>query len=226
MFARRPIDVRGAVGRASIPRLAVTLPEVLTVVLVLGLILGTVSSIYINSMRAYACGSTQSYAQQKASAAIQRMIPDIRMGMSVIPGVAPHEASYIAIELPRRDFDADHNTYLNHIETDANGRPYLAPGRWVVYYRGDADGNPAIDGDHVWRRLVAEDGVTILKQSSIVDNVVDNPPDSSGQPKPMFIYWPDMNRLQSVEITITIREKRGVRATTTTMTGEVALRNR
>ncbi len=226
MAARRPVASRGAIPPVNPRRRAITLPEVLTVVMVVSIIMGTVVSIYINSMRAYARGSTESYAQQKASAAIERMIPDIRMGMSVVPGVAPHEASYIAIELPQRDFDSGEGTYLNHIETDGDGRPYLTPGGWVVYYRGDEDGNPAVDGDHVWRRLVADDGATILKQTPIVDNVVDNPPDGSGQPKPMFIYWPDMNRLQSVEITVTVREKRGIRVTNTTMTGEVALRNR
>ncbi len=212
-------------ARGSRPVWGVTLPEMLTVVMVLSLILGTVSSIYINSLRAWCRGSAETYSEQKASWAVQRMIPDIRLGMSVVPGVAPHEASYIAVQLPQRDFDSGESTYLNRLGTDANGRPYLVPGGWVGYFRGDAGGAPDVHGDHIWRRQVAADG-TILKQDSLADHVVDNPPDGSGNPKPTFIYWPDVYRLKSVEVTVTVREKQGGRTSTTTMNGEIALRNR
>jgi len=219
---RRFIRARQESGAA---RIGVSLPEVLTVVMVLSLIIGTVSAIYISSMRAWARGSTEAYSEQKASWAIERMFPDIRLGMSVVPGVAPHEASYIAIQLPQRNFDTGENAYLNQIATDANGRPYLVPGGCVVYYRGDAAGNADIQGDHVWRRQVAADG-SILKQDSLADHVVDNPPDESGQPKPMFIYWPDIYRLKSVEVTVSVRERQGTRVSETTINGEISLRNR
>ena len=204
--------------------LGICLAEVLTVAIVLGIIMGTVTAIYTGSLRAWARGSTETYSSQKASGAVQRMIPDIRLGMSVVPGVAPHEASYIAVQLPQRTFDAGYQTYLNQLSTDADGQPYLLPGGCVVYFRGDADANPSNTGACLWRRLVSAGG-DIVKQDRLTDNVVDNPDDATGSPKPMFIYWPDVYRLRSVEVTVTVRERQGTRSSQTTVNGEITLRN-
>ncbi len=204
----------------------VTLPEVLAAIMVLSVIIGSVSGIYVTALRTWYTGAAETYAEQKASLTVQRMAPDLQLGMSVTPASTPYDHVCVAIRQPAKLYDSGEGVYLNQIATDADGKPYLVPGDNAVYYRGDEYGNIALDGDRIWRRLIrASDGMT-LKQQMIADNVVDNPDDGTGSPKPMFIYWPDVYRLRSVEVTITIEEKRGSRTATKTMNAEFAVRNK
>lgn len=202
------------------------LAEALTAVVVVGIVSGTVAAIYSASMQTYSRGITENYAHQKASWAVQRMAPDIRQGISVTPGDAPFDSCYVAIRLPNRPFDSGEGAHLNEVTLDATGAPYLVPGGWVVYYRGAEDGTLTAAGDRIWRRLLAADGATLVREDVIADHVIDNPLDESGTPAPMFIYWPDIFRLRSVEITVTVEEQRGPRKAQATMTGEFTLRNR
>jgi len=203
-----------------------TLPEVLTSAIVISLIIGTVVQIYAGSLRAWYRGTTQNASAQKASWVIQRMAPDLREGISVTPGTAPFDSSYVAVRLPGKIFDATQQTYKNHIAIDASGRPYLVLGNFAVFYRGDDSANLDLHGTHIWRRLVTPTG-TVLKQYAVADNVVDNPIDpATGGPRANFRYWPDVYRLKSVEITVTIEEHQASKTSSTTANGELTLRNR
>jgi prepilin-type N-terminal cleavage/methylation domain-containing protein len=201
-----------------------TLPEVLTATIVIGLIVGCISAVYMASLRTWYRGATEDYAQQKASWAVQRMQSDIRQGLSVLPGSPPNETSYIALRLPSRVFDTTENTYLNQVAINGEGALYLVPGGWVLYYRGDADGHADRYGDRIWRRAINPNG-TVARQYVVAENVVDNPIDGTGTPKPMFIYWPDIYRLRSVEVTVTVEERLGNRTSQATMNSEFTLRN-
>ncbi len=193
--------------------------------IVLGVVVGTVCAIYSTAMQSWYRGAAENYAEQKASMAVQRMVPDLHQGMAVSPAASPYDEVCIAVQLPAKLYDTGAGVSLNRLALDGNGRPYLVQGDFAVYYRGNADGNIATDGDHVWRKVIrASDGVA-LKQQLIADHVVDNPDDGTGSPKPMFIYWPDIYRLRSVEVTLTIRETYGHRSATKTMNAELSLRN-
>jgi prepilin-type N-terminal cleavage/methylation domain-containing protein len=203
-----------------------TLAEALTAVMILSIIVGSVSAIYTASMRTYARGITENLAQQKASWAVQRMAQDMRQGSSVVPGNAPFQSSYVAIRVPNRPFDSGEGRHLNEVSVDATGQAYLVQGGWTVYYRGDEDGNLSNTGDRLWRRMLAADGATLLRQELLADHVVDNPDDASGMPAPIFTYWPDIYRLKSVAARVTVEERQGARRARETMTGEFMLRNR
>ncbi|UCC68299.1 MAG: prepilin-type N-terminal cleavage/methylation domain-containing protein [Armatimonadota bacterium] len=202
----------------------VTLPEVLTAVMVLAVVIASVSAIYSLAMRAWYLGAAETYAQQKAAWVIQRMAPDLRQGMSVSPAVPPNESTYLVAQIPAKTYDTGEGAHLNQVAVDAYGEPYLVPGDYIIYYRGNESGGLDAAGDRVWRMLAHSDG-TVVKQQVIADNIVDNPDDGTGNPKAMFIYWPDIYRLRSVEITITVEESRGHRTARKTMIGEVSLRN-
>jgi hypothetical protein len=203
---------------------AVTLPEVLTAAMVLGVIIGCVSAIYTTAMQTWYRGASETYAEQKASLATERMRPDLQQGMSVTPAASPYDAVCIAIQIPAKTYDTGQGVYLNQVAVDAEGHPYLVQGDYVVYYRGDGDGNISLTGDRIWRRAVRLSDGAILKEQVIADHVIDNPMEG-GSPKPMFIYWPDIYRLRSVEVTLTVQEEYGHRTATKTMNGELALRN-
>jgi len=212
---------RGAQRRSS----GVTLPEVLAAMMVFSVIAGSVTAIYTTAMRTWYVGAAENYAEQKASLAVQRMVPDLQQGISVTAASSPYDGVCIAVRMPSKTYDSGEGVYLNQVGTDADGKPYLVEGDYAVYYRGDEYGNISLTGDRVWRRLVrASDGAT-LKHQVLADNVVDNPDDGTGSAKPMFIYWPDIYRLRSVEVTVTIQEQLGHRTATKTMNGELALRN-
>lgn len=205
-------------------RRGVTLPEMLTAIMVFSVIIGTVCAIYTTSMRTWYLGAAENYAEQKASLAVQRMVLDLQQGLSVTAASSPYDDVCIAVRLPAKTYDTGGGVYLNQVAVDADNTPYLVEGDYAVYYRGDSDANIAVDGDRVWRRLVRASDGAVIKQQMIADKVIDNPDDGTG-PKPMFIYWPDIYRLRSVEITITVRERMGNRTATKTMNGELTLRN-
>lgn len=215
-----------AASRAGVSRRAAgfTLPEVITSMVVMVIVIGGIGAIYMASMRMWYRGAAENYAQQGASWAVQRIVPEVRQGLSVTTGSAPYESVCIVVRLPNKVYDSGENTYLNEVATDAYGDPYLVPGGWVVYFRGTEHASISLDGDRLWRLYVGSDGTT-YKQQVVTDNIVDNPPDADGNPKPMFIYWPDIYRLESVEITVTTHEEIGHRVAEATMTGEVNLRN-
>jgi len=203
----------------------VTLPEVLAALMVFSVIVGSVSAIYVTAMRTWYVGAAENYADQKASLAVQRMVPDLQQGISVTAASSPYDTICIAVRMPSKTYDSGEGVYLNTVGTDGDGKPYLVEGDYVVYYRGDEYGTISLEGDRVWRRVVrASDGAT-LRQQVLADHVIDNPDDGTGNPMPMFIYWPDIYRLRSVEVTVTVQEEYGHRTATKTMNGELALRN-
>lgn len=208
----------------SNPR-AVTLPEVLVAITILAIIGGSIAAIYQASMQTWYRGAAEAYAEQKATMAVKRMIPDLQTGMAVTAASSPYDSVCIAVRLPEKVYDGASGVYLNRIETDTDGRPYLVQGNFVVYFRGDAAGNIATDGDRIWRRVVKADTGEIITEQLLADHVVDNPALADGTPQPTFKYWPDIYRLRSVEVTVTVQEEFGHRTATKTMNGELTLRN-
>lgn len=215
-----------AAGRASVGRRAAgfTLAEVMTAMVVMVIVIGGIAAIYMASMRMWYRGAAETYAQQGASWAVQRIVPEVREGLSVTTAGSPYESVCIVVRLPNKVYDSGDDAYVNEVATDAYGDPYLVPGGWVLYYRGTEYGSLSLNGDRLWRLFLGSGGST-YKQQVVAENIVDNPPDGTGSPKPMFIYWPDIYRLESVEVTVTTHEELGHRVAEATMRGEVNLRN-
>ncbi len=201
-----------------------TLAEALTAVMILSIIGGTVGAIYTSSMRTYSRGITENMAQQKACWAVQRMAQDVRLAMKVTPGDPPFMADQITIRLPNRVFDATERRHLNELFVDAEGAG-LVPGRQLAYYRGDADGNLSVTGDHLWATLFEADGATVVRRDLVTDHLVDNPLDASGQPAPIFHYWPRWDQCKALTVRVTVEERHGQRVAQATMFAEYKLRN-
>jgi hypothetical protein len=197
---------------------------VLTAILILSIVVGSVTAIYGAAMRSWYQGATLTYAQQKSSWAVNRMVPDLQQGISLTAASSPYDTICIAVRLPNKTFVGGAGAYLNEVQTDATGAPYLVEGNWAVYYRGDEYGGVSLYGDRIWR-VVTDSSGTVLKTQQLADNVVDNPDDGTGSPKPMFVYWPDIYHLRSVEVTVTVEEKRGGRVEQSTMNAQITLRN-
>lgn len=199
-----------------------TLAEVLTVSVILGILVVSVSTIYMAALRAYRRGEPANSAERKASWAISRMVPDFQHAIAVIPAEPPNDATAVAVRLPDKVWDAADSIHYNHIAI-AGTEMSLVPGDYVYYYRGDDAGNMDAAGSKLWRAVVHADG-SPGKRYVIADSIVDNPL-QDGAPKPMFIYWPDVTRLRSVEMTVTAQARSGSEVANSTMVSEVCFRN-
>jgi len=199
-----------------------TLAEALTVVIVFGLIVVSVSTIYMAALRAYRRGEPANSAERKAAWAVSRMVPDFQQAISIRREDAPNDGTAVRVQVPDKVWDAAGGTHYNHIAVSGTNLS-LVPGDWVCFYRGNdaAAMDPA--GSKLWRSVLHADG-NQGKRYVVADHLVDNPP-HDGAPKPMFIYYPKVTRLRSVEMTITVREKSGAEVATSTMVSEVCFRN-
>jgi len=200
-----------------------TLPEVLTVCVIFGIIVMSVSAIYMAALRAYRRGEPANSAERKASWAVSRMLPDFQHAIQVIPASHPNERTAVATRAPDRVWNAVDGVHYNNVALTGEGDLYLVAGDLVYYYRGDDAGVMSPTGSKLWRTVVHSDG-SLGKSYVVADNLVDNP-DQGGGPKPMFIYWPDVTRLRSVEITVTVQERAGAEVANSTMVSEVCFRN-
>jgi prepilin-type N-terminal cleavage/methylation domain-containing protein len=214
---------RGRKGRLD--RRGFTLMEAMVSVVILAGLLGSVLAIFFTCGQTWRRGVSESRAQTLSWLALKRMAPDIREAMSLTPFPAPFVGYGITLQLPARTFDSDESTYFNIVSVDGEGNPYLETGNQVHYFRGNAAGYPSVSGDRLWRVVTAPDG-SELRRQVVVESLLDNPPDASGSPKPIFLYWPDIFRLKSVETTITVEAEESGRKASSTVVGETALRNR
>ncbi|UCH33961.1 MAG: hypothetical protein JSV65_15580 [Armatimonadota bacterium] len=200
-----------------------TLAEALTVCVVFGIIVVSVATIFMAAARAYRRGEPANSAERKASWAISRMLPDFQHAIAVIPAPAPYDTTAVAMRVPAEAWNATDSTHYNRVELTGGGELYLVPGDLVYYYRGNDAGGMDPAGTKLWRAAYHADG-SAGKKYVIADNLVDNP-SPAGAPKPMFIYWPDVTRLRSVEMTITVQEHAGREVASSTMVSEICFRN-
>jgi Tfp pilus assembly protein PilV len=198
-----------------------TLAEALTVTVIFGFMIVSVSTIYMAALRAYRRGEPANSAERKASWAISRMVPDFQQAIAI--NIDPATQSYVVgMRVPDRAWDSVDHTHYNNVASDGTNL-VLVPGDWIYYYRGNNAGAIDAAGSKLWREVIHADG-TPGKKYVFAENIINNP-DQSGAPKPMFIYWPDVVRLRSVEMTITVREHAGAQTADSTMVSEVCFRN-
>ena len=188
---------------------------------IFGFMVVSVSTIYMAALRAYRRGEPANSAERKASWAIRRMVPDFQHAIAI--NIDPSTQSYaVAMRVPDRVWDSTDNAHYNNVAV-AGTELALVPGDWIFYYRGNDAGTIDPTGGKLWREVIHADG-TPGKKYVFAENIINNP-FAGSVPKPMFIYWPDVTRLRSVEMTITVREHAGAQIADSTMVSEVCFRN-
>lgn len=209
--------------RIGSSRRGATLPEVLMTAMLIVILLSSVSALYYGSVRLYRRGEPANSAEREATWAIDRMASDIQQAMSC--SILNAEKTAIKIRLPAKQWDASAQHHYNVINVDGTGAPYLVPGNWVYYYRGNAYGGGDPDGRYLWRVEVDDDG-TVLRRYALATGVVDNPvPEGGSQPVPLFEYWPAPEIYRSVLVTVTVQKRLQHQIARSTMASELSLRN-
>ena len=207
-------------------RCGITLAELMMSVVIMSIVLGVISVFYYGCLEAWRRGAVENAAEQKVAWAYRRLTPDVRLAMQVTPDAAPYTGYGILLRLPAQTYQSSDQTYFNQVAVNAMGNLYLVGGDYVHYYRGNDAAQPDVSGAKLWRALTHADG-SAGPTKLVIDNLQDNPVNpSTGYPRPLFIYYPDIFSLKSIEVNITVRETMGNKSATVHLVHEIAIRNK
>ena len=159
-----------------------TLIEALTTATVLGILSVGVSGLYVASLRMYTRGQRESTSRDKASLALERMMPELREAYNVdYPG-----PSLIVFTMPQQGTDGRY-------ALDPTTKTLLT-GKQVTFYLADATGTIGASGRYIWRAERAAGTSTWTKRTLVMDDVEDL----------SFTYSPSIDMLELVQAAITV----------------------
>jgi len=159
-----------------------TLIEALTAATVLGILSVGVSLLYVESLRMFTRGQRESTSRDKASLALELIMPEIREAYNVdYPG-----PRLIIFTLPQRGPDGK---FVVDPVTKA-----LSNGKQVAIYQSDATGSMYVDGRYVWRAERPYGAVTWTTKKVLMNDVEDL----------SFTYSPSADLLELVQVAVTV----------------------
>jgi prepilin-type N-terminal cleavage/methylation domain-containing protein len=203
MSSISPINQVAPSRRGSSGRRGLTLIEVLTSMTVLSIVSVGVSMLYIQAIAMYKRGMAEATAHSKAVLAAERIVPELREAFNVdFPG-----PDRLIFTLPQRGLDG-------HYQLDAATRSVTA-GPQVAIYMSDVTGDLEVDGRYIWRAERANSTAAWQPTRVIMDAVHDL----------SFSYAPNTDRLEVVEISITVGDEPAPGYFNRTEVTEVAIRN-
>ncbi len=189
--------------RPGSTRGGLTLIEVLTSMTILGIVSIGVSMLYIQAIRMYKRGSEEATAHSKAVLAMERILPEIREAFNVdFPG-----PDRLIFTLPQRGASG-------HYQIDAATRSPVS-GPQVAIYTSDTSADMTTAGRYIWRAERPTPAAEWQDHRVMMDDVEDL----------SFSYAPSTDRLEVVEISITIGKPAEPGYFNRTEVAEVAIRN-
>ncbi len=192
--------------------------ELLVAMGILAGLLFTISMIYFSCLRVYLRTAWKLPPYDEATMATDELTRRLRDAMLV----DSFGADSLVVVLPRKD--ANHDNVLAAVD----GTLTLIAGRRLAFYLSDDSGSMTATGNNLWMAVKEEGSTTFVPKKKIAENIHPelNPVDTqTGQPKPMFRYWPDETRLWGVEMCITSTAQVHGESRTQTASSEVYLRN-
>ncbi len=196
-----------------------TLAELLVAMGVIGILAYGTSMIYFSVLNIYNRQIWRFPPYDAATAAVQRVSNELRGAMLI----EDHGPNYIVFLLPLQD--ANHENIL----TLGEDGYYLSPGDRVAFYLSDETGALDAEGHCLWKAVKHPGETSFTPRIKIADNIHPelNPVDpATGQPRPLFKYWPDEVRLWGVEVWMTSTAVVHGQARTQTAHSEAYLRNK
>lgn len=180
-----------------------TLIEALTTATVLGILSVGVTMLYTASLRMYTQGQREATSRDKASLALERILPEVREAYNVdYPG-----PNLIVFTLPKIGTDG-------HYAVDPATQALVA-GKQVCIYQADSAGQFWSARRYVWRMDRATATAPWENRKLIVDDVDDL----------SFTYAPSVDMLELVQVAITVGQGAYPSYFDRTEVGEVFLRN-
>ncbi|MBM3476974.1 MAG: prepilin-type N-terminal cleavage/methylation domain-containing protein [Armatimonadetes bacterium] len=180
-----------------------TLVEALTTATVLGILSVGVSALYVASLRMYTRGQREATSRDKASLALERMMPELREAYNVdYPG-----PSLIVFTMPQKGIDGRY-------ALDPTTKTLLT-GKQVTFYQAGASGAMGTTGHYIWRAERASGTSTWTKRTLVMDDVEDL----------SFTYAPSIDMLELVQAAITVGQGEHPGYFNRTEVAEVWIRN-
>ena len=173
-----------------------TLPELLVAMAVMGMLAWTVSLIYFSVLGVYNKNMWRLRPYDEATKAVERIAQEIKAAMVI----DTYGSQALVIIMPEQDASRD------NVLVDTGSGLALAQGDWVAFYLSDATGGLDRQGHCLWKAVKTKGTTTWVPRVKIAEDVHPelNPVDpTTGQPRPMFKYWPDEVRLYGVEMWVT-----------------------
>jgi len=205
-------------SRSRRSRAGVTLPELLIVMVTFTVVMGAVFVLHLQSLRTWYRAHAEATAEERAAWAVEQMSWDLRLAMRVDEA----QPTWIVVTLPLQDDNHD------NVITVQDCIPRLSNGDQVMFYLSDDTGSLGAQGHCLWKAVKPVGGSHFLPRKKIAEGIYpqENPIDpDTGQPRPMFVYWPDMLHSRGVEMTVTAIHKGGPHTYQRTEIAEAYLRN-
>jgi len=194
-----------------------TLPELLVAMAVMGALAWTISMIYFSVLSIYNRNMWRLRPYDEATKAIERITDEAREAM-IIQTDTPGE---LRLVLPEKDANRD-----NVLISTSLGLA-LSQGDVVVIYLSDRTGAYGAAGNCLWKGVQRKGTIELVPKAMIADDIHPelNPLDpATGQPRPLFKYWPDPYH-RGVEMWMTSTAAVRGQMRTQTAHGESYLRN-
>jgi prepilin-type N-terminal cleavage/methylation domain-containing protein len=197
-----------------------TIIELIVSMSILAILLFGLSMIYFSSYRVYLRTAWKLPPFDAATLATESMTRELRGAMLI----DSFGSNWLVAVMPRKDNNRD-----NIIYADPNGGSLsLVIGDEIRFYMSNSTGSLDADGNCLWMAVKPYGQSMFTPKKKLADNIHPelNPTDpNTGQPKPMFTYYPDETRLYGVEMLITATSRVYGHEQTQSADTEVYLRN-
>jgi len=199
-------------------RQGVTLIELLLAMSIFSVLMIAVSIIYFSCLNVYLRAAWKLPPYDEATMGVNEMSRRLRDGM-LIDAFA---ADWLVVILPRKDANKD------NVLISVDGQLSLVAGNKLKFYLSDSSGDLNTTGNYLWMAEAPEGTNTFTPKKKIAENIHPelNPTDpATGDPQPLFRYYPDETRLWGVEMVLTSTSNVHGELRTQTADTEVYLRN-
>lgn len=199
-------------------RRAFTLPELLVVMGVMGILAYTISLIYFSVLKVHRDYAWSLPPYDNATRAVERLTTELRHAMLI----DTYTSDSIVVIMPAKDSNRD-----NVLTLGPDGY-VLSQGDRVAFYLSNQTGALGAEGNCLWKAVKGPSDAIFRPRVKIAEDIHPelNPTDpDTGSPRPIFKYWPDEIRLWGVEIWVTSTASVSGQTRTQTAHSESYLRN-
>jgi prepilin-type N-terminal cleavage/methylation domain-containing protein len=174
-----------------------TLPELMVAMAVMGCLAWVIALIYFSVISVYNKNMWKLRPYDEATKAVERVAKEMRGAMLIDTA----GANIMIAVMPEKNANRD-----NVLIDDGAGQLALSQGDWIAFYLSDSTGAVGATGQCLWMAVKQKGAASFVPRVKIAEDIHPelNPVDpTTGQPRPLFTYWPDVTRLWGVEMWIT-----------------------
>jgi hypothetical protein len=194
------------------------LAELMVVMVAFVVITAAIFGLYLQCLRIWYRSDAEATAEQRAAWAVDQMSWDLRSALRVDEALPTR----LTFTMPLQD--ANHDNVI----TIVDDVPRLSNGDMIMFYLSDESGSLTTEGNCLWKAVKPVGADSFQPRKKIAEDIYPelNPTDpGTGEPLPMFVYWPDALHTKGVQMAVTAQVKGGPHTYQRTEIAEAYLRN-